>query len=83
MHRHVNDFYPLSSVDLLSTPLQTDTMARLTFYPLLAALVLAIAFLFATPANAAKGPIITNKVYFDIEHGGKPMGRVVMGLYGK
>ncbi|GAA5874922.1 hypothetical protein JCM5296_003873 [Sporobolomyces johnsonii] len=34
-------------------------------------------------ALAAKGPVITNKVYFDIEHGGKPLGRVVMGLYGK
>jgi len=58
-------------------------MARLSIFPLLAALVLAFAVLFATPANAAKGPIITNKVYFDIEHGGKPLGRVVMGLYGK
>ncbi|GAA5841675.1 hypothetical protein JCM5353_007187 [Sporobolomyces roseus] len=34
-------------------------------------------------ALAVKGPVITNKVYFDIEHGGKPLGRVVMGLYGK
>jgi peptidyl-prolyl cis-trans isomerase B (cyclophilin B) len=58
-------------------------MARLSFYPLLAAFVVAMAFLFATPVSAAKGPIITNKVYFDISHGGKPMGRVVMGLYGK
>ncbi|KAG9049574.1 Peptidyl-prolyl cis-trans isomerase B [Tulasnella sp. UAMH 9824] len=32
---------------------------------------------------ASKGPVITNKVYFDIEHGDKPMGRIVMGLYGK
>ncbi|KAI5292740.1 Peptidyl-prolyl cis-trans isomerase B [Ascosphaera acerosa] len=31
----------------------------------------------------AKGPKITNKVFFDIEHDGKPMGRIVMGLYGK
>lgn len=23
------------------------------------------------------------QVYFDIEHGGKPIGRVTMGLYGK
>ncbi|OJJ44666.1 hypothetical protein ASPZODRAFT_134749 [Penicilliopsis zonata CBS 506.65] len=30
-----------------------------------------------------RGPKITNKVYFDIEHGGKPLGRIVMGLYGK
>ena len=26
-------------------------------------------------AEAAKGPKITSKVYFDIEHGGKPLGR--------
>ncbi|KAJ3111266.1 Peptidyl-prolyl cis-trans isomerase B [Physocladia obscura] len=32
---------------------------------------------------AAKGPLITTKVYFDIEQGGKPLGRVVFGLYGK
>jgi len=32
--------------------------------------------------EAAKGPKITSKVYFDIEHGGKPLGRVVMGLFG-
>ncbi|GAA5895641.1 peptidylprolyl isomerase [Sporobolomyces salmoneus] len=37
----------------------------------------------AQTALAVKGPVITNKVYFDIEHGGKPLGRVVMGLYGK
>ncbi|GAA6010056.1 hypothetical protein JCM10207_007539 [Rhodosporidiobolus poonsookiae] len=34
-------------------------------------------------AAAAKGPVITNKVYFDIEHGGKPLGRITMGLFGK
>lgn len=26
---------------------------------------------------------VTNKVYFDIEIGGKPMGRIVMGLFGR
>lgn len=26
---------------------------------------------------------ITNKVFFDVEAGGKPLGRIVMGLYGK
>ena len=26
---------------------------------------------------------ITKKVYFDMEQGGKPLGRIVMGLYGK
>jgi len=32
--------------------------------------------------EAAKGPKITSKVFFDIEHGGKPLGRVVIGLFG-
>merc|ERR1711934_951184 len=32
------------------------------------------------PAEAAE---VTNKVYFDMEMGGKPAGRIVMGLYGK
>ncbi|KAL7422374.1 Peptidyl-prolyl cis-trans isomerase B [Cryptotrichosporon argae] len=57
-------------------------MARLSLIPLLAALVIALACLLV-PAEAAKGPVITHKVYFDIEHGGKPLGRIVMGLYGK
>ncbi|KAJ3115421.1 Peptidyl-prolyl cis-trans isomerase B [Phlyctochytrium bullatum] len=33
--------------------------------------------------EAAKGPKITHKVFFDIEQGGKPLGRIIMGLYGK
>ncbi|KAF9907201.1 Peptidyl-prolyl cis-trans isomerase B [Linnemannia zychae] len=48
----------------------------------------ALVFVFAVvvltvTAQAAKGPVITNKVYFDIEQDGKPMGRVVIGLFGK
>jgi peptidyl-prolyl cis-trans isomerase B (cyclophilin B) len=39
--------------------------------------------LFAQTAEATKGPKITHKVYFDIQHGDEPLGRVVMGLYGK
>jgi peptidyl-prolyl cis-trans isomerase B (cyclophilin B) len=31
----------------------------------------------------AKGPIITNKVFFDVKHGDKELGRIVIGLYGK
>ena len=30
---------------------------------------------FAQTTEAAKGPKITNKVYFDIEHGGESLGR--------
>lgn len=58
-------------------------MSRVSVVSLLATLLLAIALFFANSAEAAKGPVITNKVYFDIEHGGRPLGRVVMGLYGK
>ncbi|KAJ9067303.1 Peptidyl-prolyl cis-trans isomerase B [Entomophthora muscae] len=32
---------------------------------------------------AANDPKITDKVYFDITHGGEKLGRVVFGLYGK
>lgn len=46
--------------------------------------ILTATFLFmGQTAAAAKGPKITNKVYFDIEHGDVPMGRIVLGLYGK
>ncbi|KAJ3333153.1 Peptidyl-prolyl cis-trans isomerase B [Blyttiomyces sp. JEL0837] len=42
------------------------------------------AVLFALVAFVhAKGPTVTHKVYFDIEQDGKPLGRIVMGLYGK
>ena len=33
-------------------------------------------------AAAAAEPAVTSKVYFDVELGGEPAGRVVMGLYG-
>lgn len=47
-------------------------------------LILTVAFVFfAQTTEAAKGPKITHKVYFDIEHGDEPIGRIVMGLYGK
>lgn len=38
---------------------------------------------FAQTTEAAKGPKITNKVYFDIQHGDEDIGRIVIGLYGK
>jgi peptidyl-prolyl cis-trans isomerase B (cyclophilin B) len=37
----------------------------------------------AVLAESKKGPVITNKVYFDVKHGDKELGRIVMGLYGK
>lgn len=51
-------------------------------YRLVAFLFLAVAIGFQF-VEASKGPLITNKVYFDMEHGGKPIGRIVIGLYGK
>ncbi|MCJ1253120.1 Peptidyl-prolyl cis-trans isomerase B [Lignoscripta atroalba] len=47
-------------------------------------LILTATFLFfAQSSEASKGPKITHKVYFDIEHGDQPIGRIVIGLYGK
>lgn len=46
--------------------------------------ILTFTFLyFSQTAEAAKGPKITHKVYFDVTHGDEPIGRIVMGLYGK
>ncbi|KAI0790775.1 cyclophilin-like domain-containing protein [Abortiporus biennis] len=46
-----------------------------------AAVTLAALFC-AQSVEAAKGPRITHKVYFDIKHGDDELGRIVMGLYG-
>merc|ERR1719331_2225407 len=44
---------------------------------------LAAALFVATLAVSEAEPEVTTKVYFDMEIGGKPAGRIVMGLYGK
>merc|ERR1712023_619971 len=46
-------------------------------------LAVGVCVLASTSAKADVDPTITHKVYFDIEMGGKPAGRVVMGLYGE
>lgn len=32
---------------------------------------------------AKKGPLVTDKVFFDIEIGGEAAGRIVMAMYGR
>lgn len=47
-------------------------------------LIIGLAFaLFSQVTEATKGPKITHKVYFDIQHGEAALGRIVIGLYGK
>ncbi|WVN86175.1 uncharacterized protein L203_101336 [Cryptococcus depauperatus CBS 7841] len=58
-------------------------MASKSLVSFLVAAFMAICLILAPAAEAVRGPMITHKVYFDIEHGGKPLGRIVMGLYGK
>ncbi|KAJ3791070.1 cyclophilin-like domain-containing protein [Lentinula aff. detonsa] len=46
-------------------------------------LVVSLVSLFcAQDVEASKGPKITHKVFFDIQHGDETLGRVVIGLYG-
>ncbi|KAJ6086363.1 hypothetical protein N7486_010644 [Penicillium sp. IBT 16267x] len=49
-------------------------------------LVFAVGFALVQAEDAkreTRGPKITSKVYFDIQHGDESLGRIVMGLYGK
>ncbi|GAB5587957.1 Peptidyl-prolyl cis-trans isomerase B [Umbelopsis nana] len=54
-------------------------MARVNFAILVAFVLVAL----TTLVSAAKGPLISNKVYFDIKQGDKDLGRIVIGLFGK
>jgi len=47
-----------------------------------AAVLLVGAFSFFAKTEAAQGPKITHKVYFDIEQNEEKFGRIVLGLYG-
>ncbi|KAF2740555.1 peptidyl-prolyl cis-trans isomerase B [Polyplosphaeria fusca] len=59
-------------------------MASLQRFVISFLLILSVTFVFfAQTSEASKGPKITNKVYFDIEHGDEAVGRIVIGLYGK
>jgi len=46
-------------------------------------LYLLLLFSGAVESNEKKGPKVTDKVWFDIEIGGKPAGRVEIGVFGK
>ncbi|KAH3761961.1 cyclophilin B [Pelomyxa schiedti] len=45
--------------------------------------VVAVVVCFTGVTSAGKGPAITHKVFFDVSAGDEPLGRIVMGLYGK
>ncbi|VDD74166.1 unnamed protein product [Mesocestoides corti] len=44
--------------------------------------ILLVALFFLATCYAKKGPQVTEKVYFDITIGGRPEGRIVIGLFG-
>jgi len=52
---------------------------------LMVVLVMGLVGLFFVPrqVGAKKGPKVTHKVFFDMEVGGKPQGRIVIGMFGK
>lgn len=59
-------------------------MASVQRFVISVLLILTITFVFfAQATEATKGPKITHKVYFDIEHGDEKLGRITIGLYGK
>ncbi|KAK2748304.1 Peptidyl-prolyl cis-trans isomerase B [Myotisia sp. PD_48] len=57
-------------------------MAIIKRFLAVATLAVVALFLFMSQTAEAKEPVVTHKVFFDIEHGDKPLGRIVFGLYG-
>ncbi|OBZ82854.1 Peptidyl-prolyl cis-trans isomerase B1 [Choanephora cucurbitarum] len=56
-------------------------MAHFGFTSLLLTVFIALATF--SYVSATVGPLITDKVYFDIKQGDEKLGRIVIGLYGK
>jgi len=73
--------YISASIDLLA--FKMFTIHRVVATGLLLLAVIFMFFAQSTQAEGVKGPKITHKVYFDINHGDEPLGRIVIGLYGK
>lgn len=55
-------------------------MKLLSLSTLFAVFTAALMLAFGTAADSE--PVVTHKVYFDIQHGNKDVGRIVLGLYG-
>lgn len=78
---------PLSLNTLLTASCQHSRVFAFNMQRLIISvlLILTAVFVFFAQTGEAqvRGPKITNKVYFDITHGDEPIGRIVLGLYGK
>lgn len=73
-HHHLLTFFARSLL-----PHSSPIMQLTHFFALLTALFLT---LLTTSESTFASPEVTHKVFFDITHGGKDIGRITMGLYG-